>query len=1053
MEFIKGHIYGFGKLQKVPLEFDKGFQIVFFRDDNEKNTLLQFLLDILFGQKSSIKRESSLTENYYKFTPWHTQDYRGNIVYCLNSGLPIHLHRTFGPEVSLRIYEGLEAKEITNTFSRYPNGELDYLKNHIDLNREIFTEVVVISQKKLESSGPLSNHSKISEHLRCLIDTGTTEKSIQNIITSLQGYLQSIGTERTQKRPRNYIEEQLKRCMDEYEQAKVNFDNIRRRKTCLRELKEKLRIIQSECEELQNRLLYARQYSLWRRKNDAKALQEKLNELTSRSFAYSNYRDFPIDQNPFILQSEMAINHAEYQKQRLQGEIEDITKEINQLELELSRSAFVPIDYVRDYQKNFEDYVKHISSNEEVLQELYHQREKIQEQIQEVEKIIAELPIVIQKDDMYYQKVDFAIDLYRSSLKETQKSEVQVNELKKEFSSVEEHLQPFQELFSGVTDFEKILEDYLKYKDKPEEEQQELEKHWEEAEALKHHTKSRQPVELVLGSLCFLLGILLIGLYIFLHKQESLWFASAVGLGFFYFLFSYLNNKKVLKELHIFQEQLTEKIQKIVSLEYIENHPITALLNKANVQHPRELQGLYDEYCVWLNRQKDISQQVQKAENIFAIHQSRTNDLFSDVRDLFEQVGISLENEEKIESYRRKVFELQEKARMYNRRLWDLREQYQQLADTISRKEEYIRKIHLKIKEEILNRIGEELIQSNLMKPDEPLTRETFHAYYQAEEAYHKLKSQVAELRKKRLDLHQQIQKLNEEISQNREQIQAILEWAGVSNISEWKDKCAKAEEAHHIILRIKQTELQLQQLLNDKTIEEMEQLTKDFVPTVPAEDEEKLQHLIEQKTNEQKQIQKNIQNLQGELKELIKKSRPLNEILEEKNYYEMQWKVIQYEQESILLAISMLQQLSLYRYHKIADHLQKEINRLFAKFNNKKYRGVFVDQDLTLKLISSETEAPLPLEEIPQNEVILEQLYFAMRVALMKIPHYLKEPLPLLIDDPFVQHDYPQLIQTLNTLKVLGEDLQIILFTYRNDIPDIANNLSIPVLYIKNIG
>lgn len=1052
MEFIKGYIYGFGKFQKVSLEFDRGFHVVFVKDLSGKNTLLQFLLDMLFSQRTSGGKNTSFNENYYKYIPWHTQDYRGNMVYRLNTGKLIHLHRVFGPETSLRIYEGMDVRDITDTLPVYPNGEPAFTQNYLQLNQEIFTGVATISQKTIENSELFANVEKIAEHLRCLIDTGTTEWSVQDIITVFQEYLLAIGTERSYRRPRNFISEQLERLVEEYEQAKAYLETIRQKKLSLKRYKEQWNITQREYDELQEKLQYSRQYALWRKKNDIKALREKLDELTARSFSYSNYRNFPIEKNTYVLQMEMAILHAESQKQKLQNEIENITKEINKRESELRRLTFTPIDNIRDYQDKFEEYLKHIYTNEELLKELYNQREKVAVQIQEVEKIVLELPEVMQKDDMYYQKVDFTVDLYKSSLKELQKSESRLNEIKEELACVEEKIKPFLELFYDMTDFTALVEDYLRYKDKPEEEQRELEKKLQETDELKYLTHSRQPIELVIGVLCFLLGLLLIYIYLKTHQRESLWFAGAVSLAFFYFLSSYLDSRHTLKEIHIVQQQIKEKIQKITSFEYIDKHPITNLLHKANLQHVRELQGLYDEYCNLLKQREDVIQQVQKAEELFGINQSRTNDLFREMQKLFEQVCLPLENGEKIENNRRKVFELQEKTRMYNRRLWDLREQYQQLSDSITRKEEYIKKIHLQIKDNILNKIEKELLQSGVLQPGEELSRDTFYSYYKAEEDYCHLEKNVFELRKKRLDLNQQLQKIEEENSQNQEQIREILESAGVRNLSEWKSKYSRAEEAHLLFSRIEQTKLQIEQLLDKDTLEELEQCLQDFVPSSPVMNENELQPLIDQKQEEIQRLQQKIQSIEKELKDFMEKFRPLNEIYEEKKYYESQWKVLQYEQESVLLSISALQQLSTYRYHKIALPLQNEISRLLNKLTKGKYT-VIVEQDLTLRILPAGSEVAYPMEEYLSTPTILEQVYFAMRIALMKIPNYLKESLPLLLDDLFGKGDYPQLFQSLNTLKVLGEEQQIILFTCRDEIPDIAKNLDIPVMTIEDMG
>jgi translation elongation factor EF-1beta len=138
-----------------------------------------------------------------------------------------------------------------------------------------------------------------------------------------------------------------------------------------------------ECRQLQEKLQYSRQYAMWRRKNDAKALQEKLDELTSRSFSYSTYRDFPVEYNLRVLQLEMAVRNGEYQKQKIQNEIEQITQEKDALEVQLYNQTFAQIDYIADYQEQFEQFMKYLDSNSSVLDELYNQQEELKNKYKE----------------------------------------------------------------------------------------------------------------------------------------------------------------------------------------------------------------------------------------------------------------------------------------------------------------------------------------------------------------------------------------------------------------------------------------------------------------------------------------------------------------------------------------------------------------------------------------------------------------------------------------------------------------------------------------------
>lgn len=1051
MEFIKGHIYGYGRLQDVPLEFNRGFQIIFGLNESGKTTLFNFLLDMLFGQKTSHKRNAPFTENFYKYTPWNTQDYRGSLTYRLGKGKVIHLYRIFGQKPSLKIYEGLDPKEITDTFQIYPNQEINFIQNHLGVNREIFTGVATISTKTLESLGSPTDKEKIREHLLRLADVGTTSQSIQNILDNLEKYQKSIGTEQTYKCPKNIIFKQLEALENEYEQAKIIVGNIKEKKLQLKQNYEQLHILQIELHQLQEKLQYTRQYAMWRRKNDARALQDKLDKLTPNTFSYSAYRNFPVEYNSRVLQLEMAIRNGEYQIQKIQSEIEQITQEKDNLERELYNQTLVQIDYIADYQEQFEQFAKYLDSNNSVLSELYNQQEELKKRIQGVEQIIAELPEPVRKKDDFYQELDSCINLYQYSLKETQKSESNLNKLEEKQEAIEKELKPLEELFKDITNMPELIEDYWRYKNRPEEEQRELEGQVQELEAIQEHILSRRPADIILGTICLFIDLLLFYLFIKTQKIESLIFATVVSFALLYFINSYWKGKKDLKEIANSCKQLQEKIQKIVSYEYVEKHPITILLQKAQLEHARELQGLYDKYSVLLKVLEDLIDQMQSAQELLVINQTRTQHLFNELQKLFEEASVPLESEAQIEQNRRKVFDLQEKSNVYHRKLWDLREQLQRLNENIARKEEYGKNIQAQIQETILNKIGEKLIQTGVLRHGEPLSYETFRAYYQAEARYRELETKVSELRKKRLELNQQLQKWNEEVSDAQQQLQEILTSVKINDLTEWKIKHTKAEEAQKFFSQLEQTETQLQLLLGDDTLDELEQRTQDFVPTLTPENEFTLQEMIEQTTEAIEQHTQLIQTLQNELAELNRKTRPVNEIKEEKDCLEAKWKILRNEQESVLFAITLLQQVSSDRYQKLAQPLKEEISHLFSKLTNGKYSDIFVENDLNLKLRIPETGKVIPINELSLSQGTLEQLYFAMRIAFIKIISKFGETLPMLLDDPFSNYDYPRLVQALNTLKSLSENCQIILFTCRNDILELATNFNIPVIKIDD--
>ncbi|HOK09494.1 MAG TPA: AAA family ATPase [Candidatus Hydrogenedens sp.] len=1052
MKFIKGHIYGYGRFSNIPVNFHEGFQLIYGLNESGKTTLFHFLLDMLFGQKVSKKKNAPFTENYYKYTPWHTNDYRGYLVYQISNGTLIHIQRTFGTEPSVCIFEGLDMREITNQFPVYPNREIGFARVHLGMNRDIFTGVATISPKTLENLGSSDNENKIKEHLIRLADTGTADQSIQVIIDRLLEYLNNIGTVRSYKRPINVLEEQLEKLKVDVTVANNIAEEIREKKYQLRLYQEQLRSLQNELQQLQNKIQYTRMYNLWRRKNDAKALREKLDEFTALAFTYANFRDFPIEQKTQLLQLEMTLGHCENQKQKIQKEIESITQEITDLELELHRTSFTPIDFITNYQEQFEELREYRLRIESGLAELYNQQDNLEEQIKETEKIISEFPETIQKRDDFYEEVDLVVNLHNNSVIETEKSERRLKESQQKLITAEEELKPLDDLFQGVTNLPELIEDYWKYKNRPEEEKRELETRLQQAEVIKGNTLSRKPVDVFLSVICLLLGLLLIYLFFKTQKTESLLLLFFVGIGFIYFLKSIFDANNMIKEISQYQIQLTEEIQKIASSEYIELHPVTTLLKKAQLQHPRELQGLYEEYSIKRNHYEELQKHFRGAEELFLVNKSRTERLFANLQARFAEVNLTLENETQIEAFRRKVHQQQETSKHLRRKLWDLREQLQRLSDNILNKEKVIRNIEEQIQKDIYNKIGNAFIQVGVLKPDEPITSETFKAYYRTESQYRELKVKISELRKKRLDLNEELRQHEEEEAQTREQIQELLTLAKVEDLDEWKKRCKMAEDARDLFSRIEQTETQLQLLLGDDTLDEIEERVKDFVPDTPAGNEWELQEIIEQKNKEIEDVKQLIQNCQDELNSLRLKSRPLNEIEEEKQTIENQLRILKKEQEAILFAISTLQQITSDYYHKIAPLLKNEISHLFNKLTNGKYTEVIVERDLTLKVLIPETKKAVPIQELSLSQGTLEQLYFSMRVAFIKIISQHEEHLPMLLDDPFSNYDHPRLCQALNTLKILGENHQILLFTCRDDILNVANDLNIPVIKMGDL-
>jgi uncharacterized protein YhaN len=119
---------------------------------------------------------------------------------------------------------------------------------------------------------------------------------------------------------------------------------------------------------------------------------------------------------------------------------------------------------------------------------------------------------------------------------------------------------------------------------------------------------------------------------------------------------------------------------------------------------------------------------------------------------------------------------------------------------------------------------------------------------------------------------------------------------------------------------------------------------------------------------------------------------------------------------------------------------LEKEIQKYLAIFTNDKYKQVKVNKEaLDFWVYSDEKGDWVRPEELSGGAV--DEFYLAFRLALVKLIFGDKKP-PLILDDPFVNFDSVRLSKTLEFLKTLASDYQIIIFTLGDSYDKVADNI-----------
>ena len=121
-------------------------------------------------------------------------------------------------------------------------------------------------------------------------------------------------------------------------------------------------------------------------------------------------------------------------------------------------------------------------------------------------------------------------------------------------------------------------------------------------------------------------------------------------------------------------------------------------------------------------------------------------------------------------------------------------------------------------------------------------------------------------------------------------------------------------------------------------------------------------------------------------------------------------------------------------------EALEKEIQRYFAVFTNGKYKQVRISKEELKFWVYSDEKGDWAKPEDLSGGVI-DEFYLAFRLALAELIFGDKKP-PLILDDPFVNFDSVRLANTLNFLKTLASDYQIIIFTLGDLYDKVADNI-----------
>ncbi len=132
----------------------------------------------------------------------------------------------------------------------------------------------------------------------------------------------------------------------------------------------------------------------------------------------------------------------------------------------------------------------------------------------------------------------------------------------------------------------------------------------------------------------------------------------------------------------------------------------------------------------------------------------------------------------------------------------------------------------------------------------------------------------------------------------------------------------------------------------------------------------------------------------------------------------------------SLHLAEETMNEVMTEAYQEYEDYLNERVSQILSRITDGKYDRILVDEKLDVKIYSE--QRVLSLEQVSRGT--MEQIYFALRMAVGELLNQ-GEPLPVILDDPFLTYDEDRVKNTLKWLSECGR--QVLLFTCQARIQD----------------
>ncbi len=1050
MRFTTLWLDGYGRFSDHRIELRPGLQVILGPNEQGKSTIRNFISDMLYGQRRGAQRNFEDANELRR--PWSGGErYAGRLVYVLDDKREIEVQRDFDKKRgTVAVFDRTHMRDITANFERLKNKEPNFAEEHLGLSKAVYLSTATIGPMTLDDLGDDDALAQIREKIVSLADTSDESGTADAALRILNERITDIGRAVSHsKKPLPLAKQRLDRLDQELAKARAGATEIAALEAKWNRVSEQLNAAKRRKTALDDELHAIEKRDRAARLAEAQKVQTRIDEVTQICFANSSLREFPLDQAADVQRAANAATTARTQAERSVAELADIEQQLRE-ESEALDSEGVPqlVEIPEAIEHELSVLDTKIVRLRERIEELEAELARSRERFAQAQRDLQPLPDFSRLGADPVAWLSQLANSFRVARQSRNSVLEKLKRLRDEIAKRKAAHAPIAELFAKFPDFVAESREYEISSRVNEDRIMQLKS---DIEALRIESEERHNAgpyavwtALLFGGVALACVAAAIGVQnTFVYIPAGVSGALLVmSLGRWFWLRNAV--RKAESEL----KRTTDELTRVVAESGASGVQIHEAIDRAGVASLRELEGLHER----LVREDSEIASLESAEAQLAQEAREESDrvthLFARLQETFQSVNESLEHESEIDTAASRAMSRYQEYRDAKRRLGESRDKpalLQQQIDAGKAELEELQRVEVSHALELRRilreaRFREESRYTNVLA---------------ALQAYHVRTSQVRDklgragvLRERVVALQTRLAAEQHDVEKQEESLNHRLRQAGAESVDQWNELAKRAKVYRDAWDERARLQERLDGALRGETIASLEAMVEKEGSGIGSLarnidevkiDLRKCAMELETLTNEERDLQIAItQRSAGQ--------RSLNEVEEEREEVAAQVAELELELEATAHAATFIEAAARDRHARIAPRIAGAAGKFLERITQGAYSEIMISRDLKITVRIPQTAK---LSDDPRRVLskgTVDQVYLAIRLALIQTMSAGAESVPLLLDDPFANYDDGRLANALVVLTEVAKTHQVLLFTCREDVARGAVNQGVHV-------